>query len=99
MADKVDQSVTGKSIIESKLVPEDNDEFMSQVEDKKQKKSFMNKLLRDIDETKEEDNNKPSSEQVVVAKNAGFASRFNEEDGNDDVWVSKSIIKVNPLMG
>jgi hypothetical protein len=49
-----DNEKRGKNDIESKIKEEDNDEFMSQTEDRKQKKTFLNKILKSIDDDNKE---------------------------------------------
>lgn len=73
-------NMRGKNAIDSNLKEDENDEFMSQNEDKKQKKNFMNKILKDLDENDKDTMVKIDNE---MKKSRGFASRFNDDE--DDV--------------
>lgn len=90
-----DTDKRGKNDIESKIKEEDNDEFMSQTEDRKQKKTFLNKILRSIeDDNKEGLIVKENESKNDSVKKSGFGSKF--EDNDDEDW-GKSKISSNPL--
>jgi hypothetical protein len=65
-----DTDVRGKNAIESRIREEDTDEFVSLSEDKIQKKSFLSKIIKSIeDDNKEVMNNKDKEVRTGVKKN------------------------------
>lgn len=79
-----DTNVRGKNAIESNLKEDENDEFVSMKEDKKLKKTFLNKILKDLEEN-DKDTMVKKDNEVVNKKATGFASRFGEGvDGEEE---------------
>lgn len=96
MADNRDD-LRGKNAIESRIKEEENDEFVSLTEDKKQKKTFLNKILRSLeDDDKEEMKNKDNEVRTGVKK-SGFASRIKDEEDNAEESLKVNQVKTNPL--
>lgn len=77
-----DTDVRGKNAIESRIREEDTDEFVSLSEDKIQKKSFLSKIIKSIENDNKEEMNNKDKEVRTGVKKTGFAAKFADDDDN-----------------